>query len=49
MMGLVLADNKPMLALAQALGFRVEPSPEGDSVVHVLRRLEPETDGPRSP
>jgi GNAT superfamily N-acetyltransferase len=41
MMGLVLADNAPMLALARALKFSVEPSSEDGGVVQVLRRLGP--------
>lgn len=41
MMGLVLADNVPMLALARRLGFRVAPSSGQGAVVQVLRRLEP--------
>lgn len=39
MMGLVLADNARMLALARKLGFEIEASPEDGTVVHVLRRL----------
>lgn len=41
MMGLVLADNAPMLALARSLGFDVEPSTDDGTVVHVQRRLGP--------
>jgi RimJ/RimL family protein N-acetyltransferase len=39
MVGLVLADNLPMLALARKLGFRVEPASDGDSAVQVLLQL----------
>jgi GNAT superfamily N-acetyltransferase len=39
MMGLVLADNGPMLALARSLKFDVEPSPGDGTVVQVRRRL----------
>lgn len=39
MMGLVLADNAPMLALARSLKFDVEPSPGDGTVVQVRRRL----------
>jgi L-amino acid N-acyltransferase YncA len=49
MVGLVLAVNAPMLALAHKLGFRVEPSSEGDSVVQMLRQLESGRDGPNHP
>lgn len=49
MVGLVLADNAPMLALAQKLGFRVEPSLDGDSVVQVRCQLEPWRDGVKGP
>jgi acetyltransferase len=31
--GLILASNEEMLALARRLGFRIEPGPEGDTVV----------------
>jgi acetyltransferase len=41
MLGLVLSDNAPMLALAHRLGFRVEPASAGDSVVQVVRQLDP--------
>ena len=46
MVGLVLADNAPMLALARRLGFGVQPSSEGDTVVQVLCRLDPAGTGP---
>lgn len=49
MVGLVLADNAPMLALAQKLGFCVEPSLEGDTVVQVRCQLEPGCDGVKGP
>jgi RimJ/RimL family protein N-acetyltransferase len=39
MMGLVLADNEPMLALARKLKFALEPSSEGSAVVRVVRTL----------
>jgi L-amino acid N-acyltransferase YncA len=42
MMGLVLADNDPMIALARKLKFSVAPSSEDSTVVQVLRRLEPQ-------
>lgn len=48
MAGLVLAENAPMLALAHKLGFRVEPSSEGKTVVQVLRQLESGRDGPHA-
>lgn len=41
MMGLVLSDNAPMLALTRRLGFRVAPSADNNAAVEVLRRLEP--------
>jgi GNAT superfamily N-acetyltransferase len=41
MIGLVLADNAPMLALARKLGFGVEPTPEDRTAVQVRRRLGP--------
>jgi RimJ/RimL family protein N-acetyltransferase len=37
--GYVLASNRPMLALAQRLGFRVGPSEEGPSVKLVRLKL----------
>jgi RimJ/RimL family protein N-acetyltransferase len=40
MMGLVLADNEPMIALVRKLRFSVAPSSEGSTVVQVLRRLD---------
>lgn len=46
MMGLVLADNAPMLALARSLKFDVEPSPDDGTVVHVRRRLGPPRPAP---
>ena len=46
MIGLVLADNAPMLALARKLGFGVQPSSEGATVVQVLYALEPAGTGP---
>jgi L-amino acid N-acyltransferase YncA len=49
MMGLVLAENAPMLALAHKLGFRVEPSSEGGTMVQVVHRLESVRDGPTDP
>ena len=49
MAGLVLADNAPMLALAHKLGFRTEPSLEGDTVVQVRYQLEPWCHGAENP
>lgn len=48
-MGLVLRDNAPMLALARKLGFGVAPSPEGDDLVQVLLPLEPWRDDGTGP
>lgn len=39
MVGMVLADNAPMLALARKLGFSVEPSAHDSSAVLVRRQL----------
>lgn len=41
MVGLVLAANAPMLALARKLGFVMEPSTDDSSAVLVRRRIEP--------
>lgn len=49
MVGLVLAENAPMLALAHKLGFTVEPSSEGSPVVQVMCQLEPRRNGPGHP
>lgn len=37
--GWVMADNTPMLGLAQRLGFSVEPVPDDSSLVRVVRPL----------
>ncbi|WP_324779080.1 bifunctional acetate--CoA ligase family protein/GNAT family N-acetyltransferase [Thiobacillus sedimenti] len=39
MEGEVLRSNRPMLKLVEALGFRVEPHPEDDSVRRIVRAL----------
>jgi len=49
MVGLVLADNTPMLALAHKLGFSVEPLSEGDTAVQVRCQLEPWQDSATEP
>lgn len=38
--GWVMADNAPMLALAQRLGFQVEPVPDDSTLVRVVRNLD---------
>lgn len=40
MEGFVIARNRPMLALAQRLGFRVERDPEDGTTVRVVRVLQ---------
>lgn len=42
MIGLVLADNAPMLGLARRLGFKVERDGDDGAVVRVVRRLRPD-------
>jgi acetyltransferase len=37
--GIVLASNKPMLALARSAGFTIEPEPDDATVVRVRRSL----------
>jgi len=37
--GEVLKTNRPMLKLVEALGFRIEPHPEDESVRKISRRL----------
>ena len=37
--GLVLASNQAMLGLARRLGFRVDPGPDGDTVVADARLM----------
>ena len=49
MVGLVLAVNVPMLALAHKLGFSVESSSEGETVVKMLRQLDSGRHGPNHP
>jgi acetyltransferase len=39
MEGEVLKTNQPMLKLVKALGFRIEPHPEDDSVRRIAREL----------
>ena len=48
MVGLVLAANTPMLALARKLGFSVEPSADDNSAVLVRRQLGPPPVQPRT-
>ena len=49
MVGLVLADNAPMLTLAQQLGFRVDPPAKGETAVQVRRELAPAHGGREDP
>jgi acetyltransferase len=39
MEGEVLKTNRPMLKLVEALGFRIEPLPEDDTVRRISREL----------
>jgi acetyltransferase len=41
MVGDILTTNTPMLHFMRALGFAVEPSPDGPEIRHVTRRLAP--------
>jgi CheY-like chemotaxis protein/RimJ/RimL family protein N-acetyltransferase len=42
--GLVLAENRPMLALAASLGFSEKPYPDDPALVRVVKRLGGKTD-----